>query len=72
MENNLITEANEINEAINTMINERQSIAESQNDFLQETWELVRLGHQYKDAGKDWYRWAKDTAIRLWGNSHHH
>lgn len=31
---------------------------------------LVRLGHQYKEAGKDWYRWAKATAIRLWESGH--
>ena len=52
------------------MISERQSIDAGRNDFLQETWLLVRLEHQYKEAGKDWYRWAKATAIRLWESGH--
>ena len=70
MKNSNFEEANEINNAINEMISERQSIDAGRNDFLQETWLLVRLGHQYKEAGKDWYRWAKATAIRLWESGH--
>ncbi|EAU0231771.1 hypothetical protein ATQ18_22985 [Salmonella enterica] len=70
MKNSSFEEANEINNAINEMISERQSIDAGRNDFLQETWLLVRLGHQYKEAGKDWYRWAKATAIRLWESGH--
>ncbi|EJD6659778.1 hypothetical protein M0K31_RS21765 [Enterobacter cloacae] len=69
MKSSDMVEALEINEAIETMIADRQAIAERQRhhlDVLQETWDLVRLGHQYKDAGKDWYRWAKATAISLW------
>ncbi|HBV6392417.1 TPA: hypothetical protein ACGB3K_005151 [Klebsiella aerogenes] len=65
-----MVEALEINEAIDTMISGRQSIFERRGDVLQETWDLVRLGHQYKDAGKVWYRWAKATALRLWENGH--
>ncbi|EFI0096856.1 TPA: hypothetical protein ACU8CQ_004645 [Escherichia coli] len=69
MKSSDMVEALEINAAIDTMITDRQAIADRQKhyvDVLQETWDLVRLGHQYKEAGKDWYRWAKATAIRLW------
>ncbi|WP_434156343.1 hypothetical protein [Morganella morganii] len=48
MKNSNFEEANEINNAINEMISERQSIDAGRNDFLQETWLLVRLGHQYR------------------------
>lgn len=50
MKNSNFEEANEINNAINEMISERQSIDAGRNDFLQETWLLVRLGHQYKGS----------------------
>lgn len=44
MKNSNFEEANEINNAINEMISERQSIDAGRNDFLQETWLLgVRL-----------------------------
>lgn len=69
MKSSDMVEALEINAAIDTMITDRQAIADRQKhhvDVLQETWDLVRLGHQYNEAGKDWYRWAKATAIRLW------
>ncbi|ELY3983942.1 hypothetical protein SMY34_002013 [Cronobacter muytjensii] len=62
-------EALEINEAIDAMIEGRQAIADNKPDAMQETWELVRLGNSYKEAGRDWYRWAKSTAIRLWETS---
>lgn len=62
------TEALEINEAIDSMIAARQHIANKKPDFPQETWDLVRLGNSYKEAGRDWYRWAKATALRLWEN----
>lgn len=62
------TEALEINEAIDSMIAARQHIANKKPDFSQETWDLVRLGNSYKEAGREWYRWAKATALRLWEN----
>lgn len=40
MKNSNFEEANEINNAINEMISERQSIDAGRNDFLQETWLL--------------------------------
>ncbi|SPW74366.1 Uncharacterised protein [Escherichia coli] len=55
MKSSDMVEALEINAAIDTMITDRQAIADRQKhhvDVLQETWDLVRLGHQYKDAGK--------------------
>lgn len=61
-------EALEINAAIESMIAGRQTIADNKPDFSQETWEIVRLGNAYKEAGREWYRWAKDAAIRLWEN----
>lgn len=62
-------EALEINAAIDNMIQARQQIANKEPDFLQETWDLVRLGNSYKEAGREWYRWAKATALRLWESS---
>ncbi|RTN93685.1 hypothetical protein EKN76_13705 [Enterobacter bugandensis] len=62
-------EALEINAAIDSMIEARQQIANKEPDFLQETWDLVRLGNSYKEAGREWYRWVKATALRLWENS---
>lgn len=62
-------EALEINAAIDSMIQARQQIANKEPDFLQETWDLVRLGNSYKEAGREWYRWAKATALRLWESS---
>ncbi|ELY4521948.1 hypothetical protein SMZ79_000698 [Cronobacter turicensis] len=59
-------EALEINEAIDAMIEGRQAIADKKPDAMQETWELVRLGNSYKEAGRDWYRWAKASAMNLW------
>lgn len=50
------------------MIAAREHIANKKPDFSQETWDLVRLGNSYKEAGRDWYRWAKATALRLWEN----
>lgn len=64
----LHAEALEINEAIDSMIAARQHIANKKPDFSQETWDLVRLGNSYKEAGREWYRWAKATALRLWEN----
>ncbi|CAM6730598.1 MULTISPECIES: hypothetical protein [Enterobacter cloacae complex] len=61
-------EALEINAAIDNMIAARQHIANKKPDFSQETWDLVRLGNSYKEAGREWYRWAKATALRLWEN----
>lgn len=61
-------EALEIDAAIESMISGRQAIADNKPDFSQETWEIVRLGNAYKEAGREWYRWAKDAAIRLWEN----
>ena len=63
------SEALEINTAIDSMIEARQQIANKEPDFLQETWDLVRLGNSYKEAGREWYRWAKATALRLWESS---
>jgi hypothetical protein len=63
------SEALEINTAIDSMIDARQQIANKEPDFLQETWDLVRLGNSYKEAGREWYRWAKATALRLWESS---
>ncbi|WP_331704412.1 hypothetical protein [Enterobacter ludwigii] len=63
------SEALEINAAIDSMIQARQQIANKEPDFLQETWDLVRLGNSYKEAGREWYRWAKATALRLWESS---
>ena len=65
----LHAEALEINAAIDSMIQARQQIANKEPDFLQETWDLVRLGNSYKEAGREWYRWAKATALRLWESS---
>lgn len=62
------SEALEINAAIDSMIAARQHIANKKTDFSQETWDLVRLGNSYKEAGREWYRWAKATALRLWEN----
>lgn len=62
-------EALEINAAIDSMIEARQQIANKEPDFFQETWDLVRLGNSYKEAGREWYRWAKATALRLWESS---
>ncbi|WP_062936210.1 hypothetical protein [Enterobacter bugandensis] len=62
-------EALEINTAIDSMIEARQQIANKEPDFLQEAWDLVRLGNSYKEAGREWYRWAKATALRLWESS---
>ncbi|MEB4676056.1 hypothetical protein MXL54_14895 [Enterobacteriaceae bacterium G50] len=59
-------EALEINAAIDNMIACRQTIADKKPDFMQETWELVRLGNEYKEAGRKWYKWAKSTALKLW------
>ncbi|EOC0350210.1 hypothetical protein ACI0ZS_004386 [Cronobacter turicensis] len=59
-------EALEINEAIDAMIAGRQAIADKKPDSMQETWEIVRLGNAYKEAGRDWYRWAKAAAMNLW------
>lgn len=61
----LHAEALEINEAIDSMIAARQHIANKKPDLSQETWDLVRLGNSYKEAGREWYRWAKATALRL-------
>ena len=66
------SEALEINTAIDSMIEARQQIANKEPDFLQETWDLVRLGNSYKEAGREWYRWAKATALRLWESSSAH
>lgn len=63
------SEALEINAAIDSMIAARQHIANKKTDFSQETWDLVRLGNSYKEAGREWYRWAKATALRLWESS---
>lgn len=59
-------EALELNAAIDDMIAGRQRIADKKPEFMQEIWDLVRLGCAYKEAGHEWYRWAKATAIRLW------
>lgn len=63
---NAHAEALEINTAIDTMIADRQKIADNKPDVMQETWDIVRLGNAYKEAGRDWYRWAKPTALSLW------
>lgn len=64
------TEALEINAAIDGMVEDRQKIADKQSDYMQETWDIVRLGNAYKEAGRDWYRWAKTTALSLWEKLH--
>jgi hypothetical protein len=60
------TEALEINAAIDGMVEDRQKIADKKPDYMQETWDIVRLGKAYKEAGRDWYCWAKITALSLW------
>lgn len=62
-------EALEINAAIDSMIADRQKIADKKPDVMQETWDIVRLGNAYKDAGREWYKWAKNAALRLWNNA---
>jgi len=55
-----------INDAIDCMVSERQHIDVCQYEDHEETFRLVSLGYEYKNAGHEWYRWAKATAIRLW------
>ena len=62
-------EALEINAAIDSMIADRQKIADKKPDVMQETLDIVRLGNAYKDAGREWYKWAKNAALRLWNNA---
>lgn len=70
MKNSNFEEAHEINNAIDDMISERQFVDTCQYDDREETFRLVSLGSEFKKAGKDWYRWAKATAIRLWESGH--